>query len=57
MEPYQTNGKGVCWATWAPPFAIAFEAYRFLVYHFRYPHMAKNAMPPDQGKRYVYNAI
>ena len=32
--------------------AIAFEDYLFVVYHFRYPHMAKNEMPQNQSKPY-----
>ena len=53
-NPYKTNAKGDFWATWALPLAIAFEDYLFVVYHFRYPHMARNEMPQNQGKRYVY---
>ena len=36
-------------AKWALIFAIAFEDYLFLVYHFRYPHMTKNG--PQNGQK------
>ena len=50
--PYKTKGKGDFWATWALPFAIAFEDYLFVVYHFRYPQMAENELPQNQPNPY-----
>ena len=36
-------------ACWALPFAIAFEDYLFVVYHFRYPHMTRKG--PQNGQK------